>query len=241
MTTKTSTPLSFDDALASCRKAGATSFLSYDDASMQADRARAWADDLLGAGMITADVHGRLVEATQAGSDDDAEPAPRVRFNKPLISPLPHRYTANEKLAPIVRAALAAIDVPADIEEAWHQAESEIDRAAFMALRKMQKYLDRLGTENPFVAYEVVEPLQYHAQLLDIEAIGPIGEGWHLRPFASGCYDLSEEGADEGLLRVPAELEAEAYRCVIRAYELGKQAGRADVQGELRRTLGVDA
>ncbi|UYW24825.1 hypothetical protein OKC48_16250 [Methylorubrum extorquens] len=163
----------------------------------------------------------------------------------------PTRALTDLQVADIIQEAIDACDPPADLPPAWSTADNDIARAALSAyeatLRWKELYdagfrdkSDRAFGQLFDARERMQDAVRYHAELIAIQAIGSIGDGWLLQPGTRpGFYELWQDGGDDAVLVVPRDLPHQAYRAIIRAYETGREHGKLELQADFRRLLGL--
>ncbi|MBI1689551.1 hypothetical protein [Methylorubrum sp. DB1722] len=163
----------------------------------------------------------------------------------------PSRGMTDLEVADIIQEAIDACSPPANMELAWSTADTDIERAALSAYEATVRWKElydagfRDKSDRAFgqlfdARERMQDAVRYHADLIAIETIGCIGDGWLLRPGnRPGFYDLCEDGHDEPVMAVPRDLPHQAYRAMIRAYGIGQEHGKLALQADLRRLIGL--
>lgn len=163
----------------------------------------------------------------------------------------PTRGMSDLQVADMIQEAIDACDPPADMPLAWSTADTDIARAALSAYEATVRwkqlydagYRDRSDKAfgQLFDARErMQDAVRFHADLVEIEAIGSIGDGWHLHPGnRPGFYELWQDDGDDAVMVAPRDLPHQAYRAMIRAYGIGQDHGKLDLQADLRRLIGL--
>ncbi len=238
--------MAFEDAFAECDRVSRAYFLPADTPARRVERAVAWADDLLRAGVITGETRERIRVHAIAGSSYVDSPVP-VRYRKPLASyarlasPRDH-----DDMAAQLREALAKADAaPAVPKLSFIGDMNEIDAAAYQAIGAMHEWLDfeeARGGGDPSVdwtdaAMAAAVELRWHELLLIIKRIGRLRAPWVLMPATSGYFlellTADDPSTEQHGLLIYADLPKDHVRALVDAYEAGIKRGRRIVEGEI--------
>lgn len=178
-------------------------------------------------------------------------PTPAAAVSILPLKVAPTQGMSDLEVADIIQEALDACDPPADVELAWSTASTDIECAALSAYEATVRWKELYdagygaGSIGDFgklfdARERMQDAVRYHADLIVIEAIGSIGDGWHLRPGnRPGFYELWQEGGDDAVMAAPRDLPHQAYRAMIRAYAVGQEHGKLALQADMRRLLGL--
>lgn len=166
------------------------------------------------------------------------------------LAPVPTWAMTDAQVYEVVRAALAASDSIGDLAWVWSDVETAVQHAAvevYEAAQVLKGAYEEGGHRSCDLKYgfnfdwrgRLQDAARSHADLAAIEEIGPIGEGWELRPcMKAGHFDMTQETAGATpALQVPQGLPNRAYRAMVRAYRKGLSVGRRRVKAAVRQTL----